>query len=108
MLLNKVIVLFAAASIAAAAQIPRIPPGPGGCKEGYRLKEKKCGKKKSDICCPVKTKPHLILHKKDKGCIPPEPPGCPATHFVCPPEFDSCCPIGGFCGFAQDVPVCFT
>jgi hypothetical protein len=77
-------------------------------QRGLPLEEEAVRQEKVRHLFPVKTKPHLILHKKDKGCIPPEPPGCPATYFACPIEFVSCCPINAFCGFEDGVPACFT
>ncbi|KAK3826414.1 MAG: hypothetical protein J3R72DRAFT_458009 [Linnemannia gamsii] len=106
MLLNKIALTLAVASLVAADIIPRIPTASGGCPDGYRLTKKICKiKNKPDVCCPTRVKnPRLNDYKK---CIP-QVVGCPKDTFGCPENYGgNCCPNDSFCGTTGESFVCY-
>ncbi|OAQ23512.1 hypothetical protein K457DRAFT_130547 [Linnemannia elongata AG-77] len=104
MLLNKIALTLAVASLVAADFIPRTAPG--GCPDGYVQTKKICKiANKPDVCCPTTVKnPSRNDYRR---CIP-QLTGCSADKFACPESYGgNCCPNGSFCGTSGDNFGCF-
>ncbi|KAF9904072.1 hypothetical protein EC991_003105 [Linnemannia zychae] len=109
MLLNKIALALAVASLAAAEFVDRIPPVTGGCPEGYVQTKKICKiKNKPDVCCPINGRdPKRNDYRK---CIPQLTTAtCPTATFACPDNYGgNCCPDNSFCGTVGNAFGCYT